>query len=157
MVPAAARRYLRHGLDATPVVLDRLCAGITGDELDRRPDPERFTLREALAHMADWEPIWLDRIQRMRRENDPFLPSIDEGVLAVERDYAHSDAAESLARFRSGREDLSVVLGDLAEDEWERIGYRDQVGPLTIIDLAYFVLGHDGYHLRQIADFRDPV
>ena len=32
---------------------------------DRKPDPERFTIREVVAHMADWEGVWLERARRV--------------------------------------------------------------------------------------------
>ena len=55
-----------------------------------------------LAHLADWEPIFLERFQRTRREAEPILPDYDEGRIALERDYAHSDPLANLARFRTG-------------------------------------------------------
>jgi uncharacterized damage-inducible protein DinB len=154
MVPEGVRRYLRHGLAATPIVLERLCVGVTEQDLDRRPDPERFTLREALAHLADWEGVWLDRMTRMRREDHPFLESFDEGQWAIDHDYAHSNAAEQLIRFRAGREKISALLNELTDDEWERTGNREEIGSVTILDFAVLVLGHDGYHLRQFVEYR---
>ncbi len=44
MIDQTLRQLMRHGLTATPVVLDRLLGGAKPD-WDRRPDPERFTLR----------------------------------------------------------------------------------------------------------------
>ncbi len=46
MLPAG-RDYLPQGLAATPVVVERRMLAASPDRYDRRPDPERFTLREA--------------------------------------------------------------------------------------------------------------
>src|SRR5689334_15273409 len=110
MLPDQARGYLLHGLGATPVVVDRLLREATPDDYDRRPDPERFTLREVLAHLADWEPIWLERLRKLRTESQPALPSYDEGQLAIDHDYAHADVNEQQARFRDGRAALLRFL-----------------------------------------------
>jgi hypothetical protein len=154
MIATAVLRYLQGGLAATPIVLEQLCAGITTEEMDRQVDPERFTLREAIAHMADWEGVWEERISRMVEEDNPVLPGYDEGQWAIDHDYAHSDFAEQLDRFRAGREKLTALLASLGPEEWGRTCIREDIGPLTIGDLATLVLGHDGYHLRQVVEFR---
>ena len=69
------RNYLLAGLAATPDILDALLKDAADDSplWDARPDLERFTIREALAHLADWEPIWQARIIRIRDEDSPEL------------------------------------------------------------------------------------
>jgi hypothetical protein len=131
MPPDPVRRYLLHGLAATPVVIDRLLRDAAPGDYDRRPDPERFTLREVLAHLADWEPIWLERLEKIRSEARPALPSYDEGQLAIDRDYAHADPARQRACFREGRTRLLQFLEELASDDWERTGRHSQWGILA--------------------------
>ena len=148
-----ARRYLLHGLNASPIAAEALLAGLTDAQADRRPDPERFTIREALCHLADWEFVWLERIQRIINEDNPLLPGYDEGQMAIDRNYAGQNLAEQLARFREGRAALAALLQGLSPEQWERAGLRDEIGPVTINDLATLVLGDDGYHLRQFVEF----
>lgn len=151
-LPAAARDYLLHGLAATPAVIGALVDPASQTGWERRTDPERFSLREALAHLADWEPIWLERAQRIAAEEHPFLPSIDEGRIAAERDYASSDPGESLRRFREGRARLLDSLQPLPLEAWDRTGNREFVGVLSLQQLIGMALGHDGYHLAQIVE-----
>jgi uncharacterized damage-inducible protein DinB len=152
--PERVRNYRQQGLAATPVLLEHLLEGITDTELDRRPDPERFTLREAVAHVADWEGIWLERMRLIVAEEDPYLPGYDEGQWAVDHDYAHADLGEQLAKFRAGREVLTAFLADLPPEAYGRVGRHGEIGLLTLGDLATLVLAHDAYHLRQVAEFR---
>lgn len=155
MMPAVVRNYMIAALQGTPDVAERLLKDLGPDDprWDFQPDPERFTLREVVAHLADWEPIHLERIARMQGEDNPLMPSIDEGVLALENDYAHSDPHASLEWLRGGRQKLVRQLGALADEEWTRPGFREQVGPVTIEALAAFIVAHDGYHTRQIAQW----
>src|SRR5205823_12464234 len=113
---------------------------------DFRPDPDRFTLREMVAHLADWEPIFMERFQRTRSETEPRLPDYDEGKIAIERDYAHSDPIANLARFRAGRASLVTFLQSLDDADWERTGDREPYGPMRseehtseLQSLAYLV------------------
>ena len=154
-LPAAARDYLINALDGTPVVL----AAILGarpdvDPIwDKRPNPDRFTLREALAHLADWEPIWRERIDKIQTGTHPFLPSVDEGALAVERDYASRSPSASLAKLALGRQELVTRLKTIPDDDWDLTGDREFVGVVTLQQQVYYILAHDAYHLRQAAEW----
>jgi len=153
--PPPARNYLIKALGGMPDVFDHLLSGLGPDDprWDKSPDPIRFTLREMAAHLADWEPIWAERLCRVRDETRPLLPSIDEGQLAIANDYKHQAPLESLHRFRAGRAKVVGILNDLSSPDWEKVAEREFVGPLTMQMLASFVLSHDGYHLHQVVEW----
>lgn len=140
--------YVISGLEAAPDAQTLLCERVT--DWDAKPlGEDRFSVRESLAHLADWEPIWLMRAQRTLAEDVPNLPGIDEGEMAVRNDYASSDPRESLRRYREGRKDLVAFFRGLSEEDWHRKFVRDEVGEVTLFELASMVLGHDGYHFRH--------
>jgi uncharacterized damage-inducible protein DinB len=155
MMPAVVREYLIAAMSGTPEVAERLLRDLQADDprWDFRPDAARFTLREVVAHLADWEPIHIERITRMQEEVNPTLADIDEGKMAVENDYAHSDPHGSLEWLRGGRQKLVRQLGALTPEEWTRPGYRESIGPVSIEILAAFIAAHDGYHTRQIVQW----
>lgn len=146
-----ALHYLFSGLEAAPIVQTALCERITDWEA-RPPGEDRFTVREALAHLADWEPIWLERVTRTVKEDFPSLPDMDEGQLAIERNYAATDPQESLKRYREGRAELVAFLRGLSEEDWGRKCHREGQGDVVLLELAMFVLGHDAYHHRHTAE-----
>jgi len=144
-----ARNYVLAGLDGTPDVLEALVSALPESKWDNRPDPERFTLREMVAHLADWEPIWLERARRIVEENHPTLPSYDEGQLAIDHDYAHQSLPANLVRFREGRAANIAFLSSVVEEVWERTATREGLGELTLAGQTAMILGHDGYHTHQ--------
>ena len=152
MLHAYARNYLLHGLGATPDVLDALLKDAATEDFDRRPDPERFTIREAVAHMADFELVWLERSTRSLNEERPELPDRDEGKMAIENDYAHTDVREQQALFRKRRGEFLEHLKGLPLEAWDRIGVR-YWGEISIEQQAVLVLGHDGYHTKQVVEW----
>src|SRR5437868_5371571 len=125
MIAQYVRNYLIHGLTATPDVIDQLLRGATQEDFDRRPDPERFTIREVIAHLADWEGVWLERATRVVNEDRPAITSNDEGQWAIDHHYAELDVREQLDKFRTGRAHLAAYLRDLAPEQWERVGLRE--------------------------------
>lgn len=154
MTPERVRRYAITAMEGAPVVLDRLLDGITDAEADQRPDPERFTIREVIAHLADWEPIWTERLKAIAEQDGPFLPGYDEGQFAIDGDYAHSVLSEQAAKFRAGRGAMVRYAASVPPEAWGRRGRHGEIGPMTFADLVTLVLAHDGYHIRQIVEFR---
>ncbi|MBS1723888.1 MAG: DinB family protein [Armatimonadetes bacterium] len=155
MPPAeGVRNYLVTGIEGTPAVLKSLFADWREDDArwDERPDPERFTMREMIAHVADWDPIFLQRVSRLRSEDNPMLESVDEGELAKERDYASQSPTQNLRRLEGSRPELVALLRSMSESEWDRVGHRGGIGDVTMFDLVVTILGHDGYHTKQAAE-----
>jgi uncharacterized damage-inducible protein DinB len=153
--PYAKKYFIEHGYGSLPTLLENALKGITDAELDARPDPERFTLREVVCHLADWEPIWLERVTRIVKEDAPVLPGYDEEQMVIDNDYAHQSLNSALERFKTGREALVAFLLTCEDDDWNRLGVREGVGEMTLIILSAMILGHDLYHLKQIQDYRN--
>ena len=154
MLPDHVRYYLLAGLEATPELLEAALDGLSDEEVDRRPDPQRFTLREMIAHLADFEAIFAERMRRTRDEDQPTLPGYDEGQLVIEHDYAHADWRAKLAEFGQGRARTLALLRGLPPDAWDRVAHRTEIGPLTLEGQAILVAAHDMYHLRQATAWR---
>ena len=155
MLPEHARHYLQIDLESAPEVLARLLDGFT--DWDARPDSSRFSPREMVAHLADWEEVFLTRLMDTRDEAVPVLQGLDEGQVAVDHDYAHAAPAECLHRYEMGRAAIVFLLGGLYSDQWERVGMHTELGPLTLEAQAVLIAAHDGYHRQQALDFISNV
>ena len=150
-----AQSYLFSALESTPILLAGALAGLTDAEADFRPDLARFTLREVLAHLADWDPIFSERLTRMQGEDHPTLPGYDEGAWAIEHDYAGSDWREQLALFSERRRALTAQVRAFAPVDWSRTADRPEIGVLSVQDLTMLIPLHDIYHLRQVREWRE--
>jgi uncharacterized damage-inducible protein DinB len=155
MNPVFLQRLLP-GLDGTSDVLDSLLenVGIDSPIWDFRPDPERFTLREVVAHLADYNAIWLDRFVRTKATNRAAFERGDPAQLAIANDYAHADPRASLSRFREGRLAIVNLLKTFADEDWAlECIMPAPFGPTTLEYQATFLVVHDSYHTAQIAQW----
>lgn len=159
MLPEHARHYLLTDLDSAPDVLARLLRGVAAGDAawDARPDPARFTLREMVAHLADWDAVFLGRLTDTRDNDDPVLQGLDEGQVALDHDYARADPAECLRRYGSGRAAIGAFLRGLSSEQWQRVGRHTEIGPVTLEAQAVLIAAHDGYHRRQALDWLDAA
>ena len=157
-MPPYIRKYLiDEALSATPGIITRFCYGVPDAIADQDQGPDYFTLREVLAHLADWEPIWLERIQRIVQEDVPVLPNIDEGKMAELNGYKTTPVDVSLDNFTNGRAALVEYLQSLPDDAFARQGIRPEIGNISVKDIATIVLAHETYHIAQLAKYTAPA
>ena len=149
MLPEKLHRYLLIDLESAPDVLAKLLDGVSGPTWDQRPDPERFTLREVAAHLADWEQVFLGRLVQTRDHDNALLQGLDEGQVAIDHDYTHADPAECLARYGASRAKTVAFLRALSPEQWARSATHTELGPITLEAQAALIAFHDGYHRQQ--------
>lgn len=154
MLPKKVFQYLLIDLESAPDVLTALLKTVTdASTWDRRPDPDRFSLREMVAHLADWEGVFLGRLKQTWDEENAILQGLDEGQIAIDHDYAHADPQECLARYREGRTQMVAFLRELSPEQRERIGTHTEVGAISIEAQAVLIAAHDGYHRQQAVSY----
>ena len=154
MLPDRIHYYLLIDLESSPAVLARLLVGVTNPAAwDRRPDPDRFTLREMVAHLADWDGVFLGRLTQTRDEEYATLHGLDEGQVAVDNDYAHADPQECLTRYSAGRKEIVAFLRGLSPEQWGRVGTHTEVGPISLEAQVVLIAAHDGYHRQQALSY----
>ena len=147
--------YVMNALEATPEVFERLLRDLSEEEADFRPDAARFSIREVMAHLADWDAIFLERLQRTRDEDEPFLPDIDEGQLVLDHQYARTHPQEQCRLFGERRTRTVEFARALVLQDWQRPCAHERAGRLTLEALLTLIVLHDAYHARQIVAWRN--
>ena len=145
--------YLFQGLAAGPTIVRRIVAQIPVDKHDSITDPDRFTLREAIAHMADWEEIDLGRIKQILDSPGSTLVPFDESERAAGQGYIHSDIYEQLDLLAMRRATLIAFLETLPAAAWGEKALHPEKGVLTVYDMANLILAHDTYHIEHFTQF----
>ena len=150
-------------LEGNSDVLERLLEGVADADpiWDLRPDPARFTLREIVGHLADWNGVFMQRITQIRDEDSPDSVARKVEDIARESGSFVAAPADSLARFRTTRLAMIPTLRALEPNQWERtgniVGHPIASGAVSIESWFVQIAGHDGYHLQQIAQWLKPT
>jgi uncharacterized damage-inducible protein DinB len=149
----AVSTYILNALTVTPTVMERIAAKLTESAIDAHPDPNRFSVREVICHLADWEPIFLERLLGAVQQEGYKTVSIDEGELAIKHDYAHQDFGKAMTRFKHGRESLVDFVKSLDDADLAKSLTHHAFGEVKVIDMISFIVGHDVYHIEQLTAF----
>lgn len=145
--------YLLPALECGPATLRRLLPLVPTERLDEALEPDRFTPREVMAHLADWEPIIRARIQSAVTAPGSAIELFDESEMALANGYANSDAEEMAETFRRERRITADYVRTLGPGNWTKTVVHPDRGLLTAEDLANLRLGHDFYHTEQISAY----
>jgi hypothetical protein len=144
--------YLFHGLQGSLPVFELLVSKLRPDQLDVPTHPDRFTPREVVAHLADWEPILLERMKTAKSNPGAPIPAYDEGEMAIQNRYSEKDVQAQLSAFKKLRGETIGFLRSLSKEDWEKHYRHPEQGLKSIEDLSAMMVGHDQYHLDQLSE-----
>lgn len=147
------RHYLFQALRLSPAAVRSVVSAVPTSRHDDALEPGRFSLRFALAHLVDWEPIMLGRIRQCVEEPGSTVYGIDEGERAVAEHYEAWGVPATLDRFDKERAKLVEYCSSLSDAQWDSVAVHNERGPMSAQDWAWTVAGHDMYHLEQFAAY----
>ena len=131
-------------------VITKLLAGHPDEVLRRRPQADKWSVVEIIAHLADDELVSTWRYRQMIEQRGCHLSGFDQDQWARLGAYSSWPVESALALFRLLREQNLRMFARLTEDEWECWGLHAERGRITVRDLARHMAGHDRNHIAQI-------
>jgi uncharacterized damage-inducible protein DinB len=134
----------------TPKKLQKLIKPLSRAQLTRRPEPNKWSIAEILAHLADAELVGSWRMRLIIGSNGVPIQAFDQDVWAETFAYARRETKISLETFRVLRENNLRMLKALPKDLWENYGMHQERGKETIAHIVRMFAGHDLNHLAQI-------
>jgi hypothetical protein len=138
-----------------PEVLAVVLTGVYGEETDFTISPDKWSIRQIVAHLADAEMVGAHRFRQVIAEDKPTLIAFDQEAWARNLDYARRLPKQSLETFRRVRAENHELLKGLPESAFERAGVHTERGPQTLRELLDGYAGHAESHARQMQAIRD--
>jgi hypothetical protein len=148
MDAAARRTLIEKYREGYRVVSDAL-RGISEQELDARPAPDKWSAREIVHHLADSEMTSAIRLRRLIAEERPVIQGYDQDEFARRLAYDRPVQA-SLDAFRAARQTTAEILERLTETDWTREGIHSESGRYTVERWLEIYAIHAHTHAEQI-------
>lgn len=140
-------------LELTPGLVRTLMRGLTPEQVEWKPAPERFSIAEVLAHLAHAEQYaYLPKYGAFAQQESPALTAYDTDGLIRRGEYTDKDAGESMALFEQLRGENLTLLRSLPFEYGLRSGDHNRVGQIRLCELLNECAYHDLGHIRQIAE-----
>ena len=139
-------------LEKTPGIFEALLRHLSVELLQWKPGPDRWSISEVLAHLADIEQVYGERVRLIMVENSPKLQKYDQTKAAAAGEYSRGLPLEHLARLTTLRGEIVLFLKGVPGSAGARTAIHSELGTITLAQLLNEWAGHDLGHLRQIAE-----
>lgn len=135
---------------ATAARLEQLIAGVSTANLRKRPAPDRWSVSEIAAHLADAEIVISYRLRLMLGSPGMSIVAYDQDGWVTSGHYDAREPQASVQLFRVLRDANLALLDSLDAEQWAHYGVHSERGIESIADVVRMTAGHDVNHLRQI-------
>lgn len=143
-------------IEATPSKLAEAVKGMSAAALDYKTSPEKWSVRQQLAHLVDAEMQMGNRFRWSVAEPGKAIVAFDQDKWAAAARYDTTPVELSLATFTAARRWTVDFLSRLspAERDAAYIMHSER-GKETLQRLMTMMAGHDLNHLKQIAALKE--
>lgn len=135
---------------ATPQKLGQLLKGVPTAKLRKKPAPDKWSVAEIVAHLADAELVAGWRMRSILGAPGTPIQAYDQNAWVEAGQYGKKDPRLSIAQFRAFREANLALMKSLKPEQWKLHGLHAERGEESVERLSQMMAGHDINHLRQI-------
>lgn len=143
-----ARYRTGHGL------LRNTLQDLDDTQLDARPVPGKLSARQVLAHVADCEQFYADRMKRTIAMDRPLLLGADGWLYPEALHYESRDTELDLRLIEATRAQMARDLEALDAETWGRVAVHSETGLVTLRQLLLHAIRHLEWHIETILEKR---
>jgi hypothetical protein len=137
-----------------PEILRRAVSGMSEEQLNLAPTPGKWSTRQVVTHLADFDLLYADHMKRVIAEDRPTLVDGDADAFAARLAYDKRDVDREIWMIKALRLHMAPILRSIDADDFVRIGVHQDDGPLTLCELLERVTDHIPHHVRSIEEKR---
>ena len=137
--------------------LRQATAGMSRQQVMARPVAGKWSTLEVICHLADFDPIYADRMKRVIAEDSPTLLGADETRFAAALAYHERDLEEELTIIDTTRRQMARILRTLPDAALGRAGVHNERGPVTLEKLLTSIINHVEHHLKFVREKRQAL
>jgi len=132
---------LRAGADIT----QKLVGSLPESRGDFRYAPDKWSIKEVLAHLTDCERVFNYRALRFARKDATPLPGFDENAWTPQSGASARTIADLIQEQRAVRAATISFFENLSEEAWGRSGTANNAS-MSVRAAAYVIAGHELHH-----------
>ncbi|MEZ6062740.1 MAG: DinB family protein [Planctomycetaceae bacterium] len=127
-------------------------SGLSDEQLDLVPIPGKWSIRQVVCHLTDFEIISAARIQRIIAEENPTLFDADPDTFASRLAYGRRDVQDDLATIDALRRHMLRMIRCCELEDFQRTCVHSVDGPMTLEAIVERTARHIPHHVRFIEE-----
>lgn len=140
-----------------PKRVKKILRGLSEKELETRPAPGKWSIKEIIAHLADGEVVLGSRLRFVAAMDRPPILGYDQDAFVERLGIARVSTADLLDSFAAVRGANVGLLKRLPQESFTRIGLHSERGEESIHTMLVMYAGHDHIHEQQLARLREEL
>lgn len=142
---------------AGPDLLRRSVKGLSREQLVSRPIAGKWSALEVVAHLADFEPVFADRMMRILSHERPLLLVADENLFSATLHYDERDIEEELSLIDVTRKKMARILRAMPVEVANRVGVHSFKGLVSLEAILTSAINHIPHHVKFIEEKRKAM
>ena len=145
-------KELLEALNLSGKILDELVASIPQELYEVRRRQNFWTIAEQVDHLANVQPMLLERIKKFQQEDSPhfvpYIPKDEDG----KKDSRKVDIKNALKKFKSWRTKQIELLKSIDHNTWKKSATHPEYQRYSLHILVRHMLMHDYWHMYRIEE-----
>jgi hypothetical protein len=137
-------------LSGTAKKLEKLVTKVSSAKLRKRPAPDKWSIAEIIAHLADAEIVIGWRVRSILGAPGTSIQAFDQESWVVSGHYDKRHVSGSIAQFAAVRTANLALYRSLSPEQWKHFGIHSERGQESVEHIVSMMAGHDINHLKQI-------
>ena len=131
------------------------CRDLPNELMDRKPAPEKWSIKEHLGHLIDLEELHIHRLKQFKGKVGELKGADMSNAKTEATDYNARSLGEILTSLNEEREKLISEFSSLPEDCLVHEAFHPRLKiAMKPVDLLFFVGEHDDHHLTTILELK---
>jgi|LakMenEpi03Aug12_release.lakeMendotaPanAssembly.Ray.scaffolds.fasta_scaffold284116_2 uncharacterized damage-inducible protein DinB len=145
--------YVLKAFSKTPHIVERVLRVFPHDRLDDVIEKDRFTAREVIAHLADYEQTVLERFRTAKLKPGTQVDNYDPDERAASHKFSEKEPFREAEVFESRRGITVTYLSEFTEEDWKSTFVHPSGKTMTARDYLNMLVGHDLDHIDQLSAY----
>lgn len=130
--------------------ISELISGKTETQLRQRATPDKWSVLENIAHLALYQPVFLDRIEKILEGTQPTFDRYVADTDPAFPSFVQMPIGDLLASLNDIRARICHKVENLPPEKLSLIGHHPKFGSLTVPGWIEFFVLHEAHHLFTI-------
>ena len=144
---------LLKGLERTGRILSEFVQGIPAEKMNLRRGEGFWTIAEHVSHLAQVQPMLLERIQRFRDEDHPeFVPYIPGDGEDEPDTPVRMDLTVAMEQFAAVRSKQLTLLESADDHTWQKTATHPEYERYSLYILVRHIFMHDYWHMYRMEE-----
>jgi uncharacterized damage-inducible protein DinB len=149
-----AHRRVVERLEAQAGDVRRLCAGLEEAVISKRVKPDKWSVKEVLAHIARVQEVFEKRLEALLTQEKPAIASYSPEDDPEFASISSKPAGELLQWFQDTRDRIVARLVELSPEQWHRPGAHSDYSAYDVHFCMEYLAHHEAHHIYQMFERR---